>query len=210
MHARPVLDRDFVASFKRRRIADAIAELSVEKGYRATTVGDIVARAKVGRSTVYDQFAGKEEILLDVLDRAIPQLLGRVEAACRAAGKETEPRLEAGLRALLAWVAEEPAAAWVCFVESACATPGSLQRYHAAITRFTALLRANVPSDARRPATTEETLVGGVASIFSRQIERGEVARAADLLPGLLAFLRAPYLSAGDGASPAATPPPSA
>ena len=42
---RPVLPKEFVAVRKRRRIMDAIAELSAEQGYEATKIGDIVRRA---------------------------------------------------------------------------------------------------------------------------------------------------------------------
>ena len=42
---RPELPREFVASHKRRRMMDAVAELVAEKGYEATKIADIVRRA---------------------------------------------------------------------------------------------------------------------------------------------------------------------
>ncbi len=41
---RPELPREFVALHKRRRIMDAIAELTAEQGYDSTKIGDIVRR----------------------------------------------------------------------------------------------------------------------------------------------------------------------
>ncbi|MGN6201020.1 MAG: helix-turn-helix domain-containing protein, partial [Solirubrobacterales bacterium] len=61
---RPELPREFVASHKRRRMMDAIAELTAEQGYEATKIADIVRRAAVARKTLYDNFDGKEDLFL--------------------------------------------------------------------------------------------------------------------------------------------------
>jgi hypothetical protein len=42
------------------------------------------------------------------------------------------------------------------------------------ITELTTLLRGNVPTEVARPATTEESLIGGVASILRFRIQSGE------------------------------------
>ena len=49
---RPLLPREFVAVHKRRRVMDAIAELSAEQGYEATSIADIVRRAGIARKTL--------------------------------------------------------------------------------------------------------------------------------------------------------------
>ncbi len=43
---------------------EALIELVLEKGYEAVSVGDIVARANVGRSTFYAHHGGKESLLV--------------------------------------------------------------------------------------------------------------------------------------------------
>jgi AcrR family transcriptional regulator len=192
-----MLDPEVLAAFKRRRIADALAELCVEQGYRVTTIADIARRARVGRGAIYEHFEDREQVFLAILDRAVPELFERVEAACAAAGDDSEERVEAGLAALLAWVATEPAAAWACFVESLCATPESFRRYLEAIARFTALLRGALPSEVPRPETTAESLAGGVASILSGVIRAGQAESAPELLPQLTVFLRGPFLAVG-------------
>jgi AcrR family transcriptional regulator len=192
---RPRLDPEVVASFKRRRIADAMAELCAERGYRATTVDHLTRQAGLGRMTIYENFASREQVFLTALDQAIAELLGRTQSACRAAAADSSARIEAGLAAVLAWVAEEPIAAWACFVEALCATPASLERYLEAIARFTALLHEAAPTEVSRPQTTEESLVGGAASILSGLIRRGEAQRAPELLPELGVFFCAPFLA---------------
>lgn len=195
--ARPRLDPEVVASFKRRRITDAMAELCVEQGFRATTIDDLSRRAGSSRATVYQHFSNAGQVLLSALDRAILEMLERTGAACRAAAVHSEPRIEAGLAAVLAWVAEEPNGAWVCFVESLCATPASLARHLEAIARFTALLHDAAPSEVRRPETTEESLVGGVSAILNGLVRRGEAGRAPQFLPELTTFLEGPFLATG-------------
>ena len=194
---RPVLPREFVAVRKRRRIMDAMAELCAEQGYEATKIADIVRRAGVARKTLYDNFDGKEEVFLAAFDSAVEEVAGQIEAACADAGAEWEPRIEAGLRVFLAYVAEHPAIARLCLVEAYSATPAASQRYDEALERCVELLRRNAPGG-ERPETTEETLVGGVAWILHQQIRRGDAEQASDLLPELLDFVLSPYHGVAD------------
>lgn len=191
---RPVLPREFVAVRKRRRIMDAMAELTAEQGYEATKIADIVRRAGVARKTLYDNFDGKEEVFLGAFDSAVDEIAGQIEEVCAAAGREWVDQLTAGLRAFLGYVAEKPAIARMCLVEAMSATPASAARYDAALERLVELMRRRAPTDSGLPETTEETLVGGVAWILHQQIRRGETERALDLTPELLDFLLSPYL----------------
>lgn len=195
MGVRPVLSPDLVAGFRRRAITEAMAQLCAEQGYRATTVAHVVARARTSRNTAYQHFGGREEIFLALLDRCVSELVTETEAGCRAA--EPEERIEAGLGAVLTWVAEEPALARALFVEASCATPESFRRYFEMIIKFTTLLRGNVPREVPRPATTEESLVGGVVSILRFRILNGEAGRAPELLPELVNFIRLPFCATG-------------
>lgn len=190
---RHVLPREFVAQHKRRRITDAIAELTAEHGYESTKIGDIVRRAGVARKTLYDNFKGKEDVFLAAFDTASGEALERVEAACEEAGGDWERRIEAALAAFLDFVGEEPARARLCMIEAMSATPASSQRYEAIVQRFVAIARDSAPSHDRLPPTTEETLVGGVAWIVHQKIRRGEAEKAPQLLPELSEFVLAPF-----------------
>jgi hypothetical protein len=130
----------------------------------------------------------------DVLDRAFSDLLARVEAACDGAD-HPERRTEAGLVAVLAWVAVEPVLARVCLVEVFYSTPEAIRRYREAIARFATLLQGSAATEAARPPATEESLVVGVASILSVLVRNGEARRAPDLLPQLTAFVGGPSLA---------------
>jgi AcrR family transcriptional regulator len=195
---RPVLPQEFIAVRKRRRIMDAMAELTAERGYEATKIADIVRRAGVARKTLYDNFEGKEEVFLAAFDSAVAEASTGVEEACAAAGEGWEDRVTAGLGGFLSYVAENPAAARMCLIEAMSATPAASARYDAALERFVELLRAGAPSGTGLPDTIEETLVGGVAWILHQQIRRDGAEGALDLMPELLDFVLSPYPGVGN------------
>jgi AcrR family transcriptional regulator len=190
---RPALSREFVAIHKRRRIMDAIAELTAEQGYDATKIGDIVRRAGVARKTLYDNFEGKEEVFLAAFDSAVDEALARVEADCGEVEGDWEEKVQAGLASFLRYVAENPALARMCMIEALSATQTATERYEAAMQRFVELTQRTVPRDDQLPETIEETLVGGVAWIVYQQIRRQEAEKAEDLLPELSEFMLAPF-----------------
>lgn len=197
---RPEISREFIAGHKRRRIMDAIAELTAEQGYDATKIGDIVRRAGVARKTLYDNFEGKEEVFLTTFDSAVEETVRRVEDACAKVEGGWDERIEAGLGAFLGYVAEEPALARMCMIEALSATPAANRRYEDAIRRFVEMTAQTAPRDDRLPETIDETLVGGVAWIVYQKIRRHETDKALDLLPELTEFMVAPYLGAAEAA----------
>lgn len=197
---RPALSREFIAVHKRRRIMDAIAELTAEQGYDATKIGDIVRRAGVARKTLYDNFEGKEEVFLTAFDTAVDEAMERIEADCAEVEGDWEERVQAGLASFLRYVAENPALARMCMIEALSATPAATERYEAAMQRFVELIKRTVPQDDQLPETIEETLVGGVAWIVYQQIRRQEAEQAEDLLPELSEFMLAPFHGAAKAA----------
>jgi AcrR family transcriptional regulator len=194
---RPALPREFIAAHKRRRIMDALAELTAEQGYEATKISDVVRRAAVARKTLYDNFTGKEEVFLAAFDAAVEEMTGRIEEACAGAGRDLQEKIEAGLEAFLGYVAEDPALARMCLIEALSATPATTERYEDALQSFVEMAQRALPQDARLPGTIEETLVGGVAWIAYQQIRRHETEHVTDLLPELSEFMMAPYVGIG-------------
>jgi len=191
---RPELPREFVASHKRRRMMDAIAELTAEQSYEATKIADIVRRAAVARKTLYDNFDGKEDLFLSAIDATMTAMRDAVREACDEAGEDPEEGIVAGLGAVLDFIAEHPAASRMFMVEAISATPSSARLYDAAMREFVELLRERAPKEADLPETIEESLVGGVAWILQLQIRKGEGERPPELLPELSQFVLSPYL----------------
>jgi AcrR family transcriptional regulator len=194
---RPELPREFVAGHKRRRMMDAIAELTAEQGYEATKIADIVRRAAVARKTLYDNFDGKEDLFLSAVSATIAEMRVVVEEACGSSGAAPEDGIVAGLEALLDFIAEHPAASRMCMVEAISATPSSARLYDAGVHDFVELLQKRAPDEADLPDTIEESLVGGVAWILQLQIRKGDAERAPELLTELSQFVLSPYPGVG-------------
>jgi AcrR family transcriptional regulator len=194
---RPELPREFVAGHKRRRMMDAIAELTAEQGYEATKIADIVRRAAVARKTLYDNFDGKEDLFLSAVDATLNEMRVAVEEACRQT-ESPEEQVVVGLETLLEFIAEHPSSTRMCMVESISATRSSARLYDAGMRGFVDLLRNSALDSSDLPQTIEESLVGGVAWILQQQIRRGEAERVGELLPELSQFVLSPYLGVGN------------
>lgn len=65
----------------RRRLLDGLAASIGERGYRATTVADIVRHARTSKRTFYDQFASKEQCFLELLHADNERLADEIQAA---------------------------------------------------------------------------------------------------------------------------------
>ena len=65
----------------RRRLLDGLAASIEERGYRDSTVADIVRHARTSKRTFYDQFAGKEQCFAELLTANTEDLVVSVRAA---------------------------------------------------------------------------------------------------------------------------------
>ncbi len=60
-------------------LADAACELFLEQGYEATSIAEIARRTGVSRSSFFNYFSTKSEILWFVFDRRVEALLAALE-----------------------------------------------------------------------------------------------------------------------------------
>jgi AcrR family transcriptional regulator len=65
----------------RRRLLDGLAVSIGERGYRATTVADIVRHARTSKRTFYDQFGSKEQCFLELLHAEVEKLATEIRDA---------------------------------------------------------------------------------------------------------------------------------
>lgn len=63
------LTEEQVAESQRTRLMSSLTELMTESGYPAVTIGDLVSRAGVSRTSFYQHFEGKQECLFAAYDR---------------------------------------------------------------------------------------------------------------------------------------------
>ena len=91
---------------RRRQLLDIGRELFAQKGFEATSIEEIAARADVSKPVVYEHFGGKEGLYAVVVDREMEALLGRFASALSAPGHPRE-LLERAALVLLDYIEEE-------------------------------------------------------------------------------------------------------
>jgi AcrR family transcriptional regulator len=107
------------ASAFRRRLLDGLADSIADRGYRATTVADVVRNAKTSKRTFYDEFASKETCFVELLRANNEDLVTRITAAVdpeatpdeqvdAAVGAYVE-HIESRPAVTLSWIREAPA-----------------------------------------------------------------------------------------------------
>ncbi|MCW2652526.1 MAG: transcriptional regulator [Mycobacterium sp.] len=65
----------------RRRLLDGLADSIAERGYRETTIADIVRHARTSKRTFYQEFGSKEECFIELLWTANQEMMANIRAA---------------------------------------------------------------------------------------------------------------------------------
>jgi AcrR family transcriptional regulator len=94
------------ASARRAQLIDIGREVFAERGYGATSVEEIAARAKVSKPILYDHFGGKEGLYAVIVDRELEYIVSRITEA--VASGSPRARLEQATFAYLTYVRERP------------------------------------------------------------------------------------------------------
>jgi AcrR family transcriptional regulator len=90
---------------RREQLLDVGRQLFAERGFEATSIEEVAARAGVSKPVVYEHFGGKEGLYAVVVDREMQILLDRVNRALTAG----HPRelLEQAALALLDYIEQQ-------------------------------------------------------------------------------------------------------
>lgn len=113
---------------QRRRLVRAAISAFAERGYAATTISDIVGRARVARQVFYELYASKEDCFLDAEAFGRQALLGVLAPPASAAAQapDRDAWLRVPLRAYLHTCVEEREFARAWAVEFPNAGPRTL------------------------------------------------------------------------------------
>ncbi|GAC1332017.1 MAG: TetR/AcrR family transcriptional regulator [Mycobacteriales bacterium] len=104
--AHPATRRVRMTSKQRREQLITVARgLFARRGYDATSIEEIAAKAGVSKPVVYEHFGGKEGIYAVVVDREMSQLLERIEGAL--SGGHPRELVEQAALALLDYIERE-------------------------------------------------------------------------------------------------------
>lgn len=90
---------------RREQLLQVGRALFAERGFEATSVEEIAAKASVSKPVVYEHFGGKEGLYAVIVDREMQRLLGTIEGALT--GDRPRRLLEQAALALLTYIEED-------------------------------------------------------------------------------------------------------
>jgi hypothetical protein len=132
-----------------------------------------------------------------VFSGAVGRLQVAVLEACR--GQEAWPaKVAAAIAAAIDFAATEPESVQVLTVEALIQRPDGGRRYVRTIEHFAELLRAEAPVDERRPKSTEQALVGGVATTIADRMRHDTPRELRAAVPELVEFVLLPYVGSAE------------
>jgi AcrR family transcriptional regulator len=196
------LPREQVAEHQRQRLHQAMVECVDERGYAATTISQLVARARVSRRSFYERYRNKDECLIGTYDEIVRRLGLRMEAALGQA--ETWPeQLEAFLKTLFDAAADRPNATRLVCVEMAAAGPAGVQRWADGAERLRQYIVdgfAGAPGPGTVPDPVALAIVGSIRRVLYTRLQGPRASRSlraelAGLVPDLMAWIGSYYPS---------------
>ena len=177
------LTRDEVVGSQRARIFGAMAEAMAERGYAATSVGEVLRRARVSRETFYEQFESKEDCFMSAFEAAVGTVLTASFDGGPASARSALERFDRGLAAYLDALTAFPALARLFLLEVYAAGPSALARRATLQQRFAETLHATFGSQTAADRFADEALVAATSSMVTARL-------AADDLDGLRSLHR--------------------
>ncbi|HEY2632147.1 MAG TPA: TetR/AcrR family transcriptional regulator [Solirubrobacteraceae bacterium] len=200
-----------VAADQRKRLIDAMVELVWELGYAATTVADVIERAKVSRKTFYAHFADRHELLLAAFDASSPVAFEEVREASQRTGGATR-RLEALMRRLCGVAVESPGTIALATIEVAGANPAGLQRRDKLMSDFGSLIGECLSTEGdsgELSPTLARALAGSTHRTIDARMRSGGKSELKELGPELARWTRSYYPTPNDftTSEPAGTMP---
>jgi hypothetical protein len=124
---------------------------------------------------------------------AVGRLQVAVLEACREQ-REWPAKVAAAISAAIDFAAAEPESVQLLTVEALVQRPDGGRRYVRTIEHFAELLCAEAPVDDRRPQSTEQALIGGVATTIADRMRHDTPSELRAAIPELVEFVLLPYV----------------
>lgn len=184
------LPRELVAASQLQRLRHGVIAAVADKGYGATTIAEIAARAGVSKKTFYEHFPDKQSCFLAAYDHGSRALFAAVTAASVAAaddGADAVGQLRAATRAYLGFLVDEASYARVFFLEILSAGPEAVARQRQCRAEFARSLRAwherARAAEPTWPAAGELAYEAATGAVHEVALGRVAVGRADELSP---------------------------
>lgn len=182
---------DAVRASQRERLIRAMLETVAEKGYDATTVPEVVARARVSRNAFYNFFPDKTSCFIEACDEEASELLGVVVAAAGASA--WIDALRQGTRAYLGWWAARPAFSRAYFIGLPMAGEPAVAQRERGYARFRDVFtvlatraRAEQPELPPLPELVPRILVLAITELVAEEVRGGRFESLPDLEDGVV------------------------
>jgi AcrR family transcriptional regulator len=179
----------------RRRAVAAMAEAVAEQGYAATTVEDVLTRARMSRRTFYQLFRNREECFLATYDAAFEEAMGRLALAHGGNGNPWSEQVETALVALFEYLASEPGLARVWLVEAPSVGAAGIDRHERTMKVLAERLawlqhESEGGSVNGRGAVRFEASVGAVHRVVQARLLDGRADELPELAPHMARVVR--------------------
>lgn len=162
-----------------------------EKTYAATTITDIVAGARISRTTFYKQFDDKRACF----DAAIAHCIEQLQEVAAAAHDLEDPPADAvrkGTTAVIEALAERPGLAQMLTGDAIAVDPQVIERYRKATIPGLEGLWSRGDGDAQT-RSDPRLAFGKVQVLILNQIALGKAHRLPDLLPEIVYLAVSPF-----------------
>jgi AcrR family transcriptional regulator len=163
----------------RRRLLGGLAESIGERGYRETTIADVVRHARTSKRTFYDHFASKEACFIELLRTGNQEMIDRIRAGVDPEAP-WQQQIRQAIEAYVEDIESRPAVtlSWIRELPALGAGVRDLQRQGlAALTDLLVYLtdspgvrRAGIPPLTRPMAVL---IIGGLRELTALTVEDG-------------------------------------
>jgi AcrR family transcriptional regulator len=178
---------EIVLMSQRARLLEAVVDAVAEIGYPATTVQVITRRARVSRTTFYEQFANKEDCFLVAYEAGAQAHLEHMRRAINGATDWLQ-MLDEGARAYVELFAERPSYALTFLLEVQAAGERALELRRTVHNRYADLLRewhARLPEGVTKHVNEHffRGAVGAISEIVAEHLQAVGPTHLAELAP---------------------------
>jgi len=180
---------------RRDLILAAMIRVVGRKGYRETSVADVIEEADTSRTTFYKYFEDKHDCFLAAYDMLVERVFAEVTAECDATGSWLE-RVEKGLETIVRLFSLDPELARTAVVEVAAAGADARQRHWNAVARFTSYLEdgRELSDSEDLPENISLLSAGAVSGLIFDELLAGRAEQLPQLLPDLVFAMLVPYI----------------
>jgi AcrR family transcriptional regulator len=193
---RAELAEPLVEHSQRERILVAIARGCAEKGYNATTIGDICEAAGVSRATFYELFRDKEDCFHAAMEVSLADAMGSI-LSVYSPDKPWATMVRDAAAAFLDLLAGRPTFARMALVEAPSSGERAFELYASGKRVLQSLLdrgRDDPVEEEAIPSSAGRAALSGAESLIVGQILAGNAARLRELLPDVVYICTVPYL----------------